>query len=235
MSVTLSNIGISLNSGSAPSTLLDGLMGYWKLDETSGNAVDSSGSGYTGTSSNITYTASGKINRCFTFNGTTSKVVIGNVIKPTTALSFSIWTKDGGQSAEKQVIFHNVYDTTWRGWRFTRLNNAQGSVLLSDGNGNYLDVAFGTAYNNDSWHHTVFTWNGTTAYVYIDGIKGTGWSYAYTISYATTHYLTFGDNEAGTSVYDGEMDEIAIYNRALTDTEAGWLYNSNSGLTHPFS
>lgn len=234
MSVTLNNIGISLSSGSAPSTLLDGLMGYWKLDETSGNAVDSSGSGYTGTSSNITYTASGKISRCYTFNGTTSNVALGNIIKPTTALSFSIWTKDGGQSAEKFIIGNTIYDTAWRGWRFTRYTGNSVGIFLSDGS-TYLDQAYGSNYSDDAWHNTIFTWNGTTAYFYKDGVKSSAYNWSGTISYNATHNLRFGANDSGSLVYDGEIDEVGIWNRALTDAEASWLYNSGSGLTHPFT
>lgn len=233
MSVTLNNIGISIATGSE-STLLDGLMGYWKLDESSGNAVDSSGNGYTGTSSNITYNASGKISRCYTFNGSTSKVVLGNIIKPTTALSFSVWTKDGGQSTERHIISNTIYDTAWRGWRFTRYNDNAIGMMMSDGT-NIFDRAYGTNYSNDSWHHTVFTWNGTTAYFYKDGIKSSGYSWSYTISYNATHNLTFGANDSGSQVYDGEIDELGIWNRALTDSEATYLYNSGSGLTYPFS
>lgn len=59
-----------------------GLIGYWKLDETSGTSVaDSSGSGYTGTNSNATISTSVPNSpyltsnaRCLDFNGTTSYV-----------------------------------------------------------------------------------------------------------------------------------------------------------------
>lgn len=233
MSVVLNNIGISLMS-SQPSTLLTGLMGYWKLDETSGGTIDSSGNNYTGTGSNLTYNANGKIGRCYTFNGTDSRVTFGNVIKPTTALSISLWMKDGGQTAEKNIINTSVYDGVWRGWRFTRYSDQAAGVLLSSGTNN-LDVTFGTTLSNDNWYHIVFTWNGTTAYVYINNVRNSGWSWSYTISYATTHNLTFGANQSGGQVYDGEIDEVGVWNRALTSNEVSILYNSGSGLTHPFS
>lgn len=224
----------SLLCSKAVSPLLSGLMGYWKLDESSGNAADSTGSGFTGTSSNITYNAGGIINRCYTFNGSTSKVVIGNVIKPTTSISISVWTKDGGQPAEKFVIGHTIWSGAWKGWRFTRYDGNSAGVLLTDGAGSFLDVAFGNNYSNDAWHHTVFTWDGTTAYVYKDGVKNAGWAWSNTIGYTTTHNLTFGANESGGQVYDGEIDEIGIWNRALVDSEATILYNSGSGHTYPF-
>ena len=202
------------------STLTNGLYGHWKFEN---NAEDSFGA-YDGTATNVTYVA-GKSGNAASFNGSTSKVVIGNVIKPTTAMSFSVWIKDGGQSAEKHVISHTIYDGAWKGWRFTRYSDNAAGVLITDGIGNFLDVAFGSTYSNDVWHHVVFTWNGTTAYVYQDGTKNSGWTFTPDIGYGTTHNLTFGANDSGAQVYDGEIDELRIYNRALTDAEANELYH----------
>jgi len=201
------------------STLNDGLYGYWKFEN---NAEDSFAS-YDGTATNVTY-VTGKSGYAASFNGSSSKIVIGNVIKPTSAFSFSVWTKDGGQSAEKHIIGHTIYNTAWRGWRFTRYNDNAIGMMMSNGS-TCFDQAYGSNYSNDMWHHTIFTWNGTTAYFYKDGLKSTGYSWAYTISYATTHNLTFGANDSGSQVYDGEIDELRIYNRILTDDEAYELYH----------
>lgn len=202
-------------------TLNDGLYGHWKFEN---NAEDSFAS-FDGTATNITYIA-GKSGYAASFNGTSSRIVIGNVIKPTTAISFSIWTKDGGQSTTRHIISNSIYNTAWRGWRFERNNDNSTGMMLFDGSaGSYFDQAYGTNYSNDAWHHTIFTWNGTTVYIYKDGIKSTGYSYSNLISYGTTHNLTFGANDSGGQVYDGEIDEVRIYNRALTDDEAYELYH----------
>ena len=217
--------------------LTDGLYGYWKLDETSGNAADSTGNGYTGTCTNITYTASGKVSRCYTFNGSTSHVYLGNVIKPTTAVSFSFWFKTTGTASEAFFIEHTEYDGAWKGFRCSIYDNGAIGILFANGNDlQMLDAAYSSGKDDDQWHHVLVTFNGTTVYIYFDGTKNSGWSWPYTIAYVTsTPNLAFGSNSSGGLVLDGEMDEIAIWNRALSDTEASDLYNSGSGSTYPWS
>ncbi len=212
----LDTTGVSGETG----TLTDGLYGHWKFEN---NAEDSFGS-YDGTATNISY-VTGVDGYAASFNGTTSKIVIGNVIKPTSAFSLSLWTKDGGQSTERHLVNNTKYDTSWKGWRLTRYNDNSVGVLMSDGSGNVFDQAYGSNYSNDAWHHTVFSWDGTTAFFYKDGVKSTGYSWSYVISYATTHNLTFGANDEGTANYDGEMDELRIYSRALTDAETLELWH----------
>lgn len=201
-------------------TLDDGLYGYWKFEN---NAEDSFGS-FDGVATNVTY-VTGVDGYAASFNGSSSKIVIGNVIKPTNALTISVWTKDGGQSTEKSVIGNTVYTTDWQGWRFTRYNDNSSGMFMSNGSGNYFDYAYGSNYSNDAWHHTIISWNGTTAYFYKDGVKSTGYSWSYVIGYATTHNLTFGANDSGTQVYDGEMDELRLYYRSVTDVEAYDLFH----------
>lgn len=201
------------------STLEDGLYGHWKFEN---NAEDSFAS-FDGTATNVTY-VTGKSGYAASFNGSSSRVVIGDVIKPTTAFSFSVWTKDGGQSAEKYVIGHLIYDTSWKGWRLTRYNDNAIGLYMNNGT-NEFDQPYGSDFSNDAWHHLIFSWNGTTAYFYKDGVKSTGYGFVYTLNYGTTNNLVFGANSSNAQVYDGEIDEIRIYNRALTDDEAYDLYH----------
>jgi hypothetical protein len=238
MSVTLSNIGISLSSGSAPSTLLDGLMGYWKLDETSGNAVDSSGNGYTGTSSNITYTASGKIGRCFTFNGTSTYVEFGDVCQPTDGLTISCWVKVGSIPDSTVVIDNRGYDSKYFGYTITIYSANAWGYIIGDAD-QTADVYVSAAnIHSDTWQHLVVTWSGGTTVHYTNGVQGSGQSVSGPLSYNTGGYhegLRFGIGLWDSDYYPGDLDEVGIWSRALTNAEVSWLYNSNSGLTHPFS
>lgn len=128
------------------STLNDGLYGQWKFES---NAEDSFAS-FDGTATNVSY-VTGKSGYAASFNGTSSRIVIGNVIKPTTAISFSIWTKDGGQSTTRHIISNSIYNTAWRGWRFERNNDNSTGIMLFDGSaGSYFDQAYGTNYSNDA-------------------------------------------------------------------------------------
>src|ERR1035438_3485707 len=80
-------------TASPPSSLLTGIISYWKLDESSGNAIDAAGGGNNGTPTSVTQGAPGEINTAYSFNGTSSKVDMGNPsnLSITTSGSISVW------------------------------------------------------------------------------------------------------------------------------------------------
>lgn len=214
----LDTTGLASNPPPAPTVPTTGLYGHWKFEQ---NANDSFGS-YNGTATDVTYVA-GVDGYAASFNGTSSRIALGNVIKPTNALTVSFWMKDGGQTAEKNIINTSTYDNGWRGWRLTRYNNQVAGVFLSS-DSNDLDVTYGTNLSDDTWRHIVFTWDGITAYVYINNVRNNGWTWSETISYADTHNLMFGANQSGGNVFDGEIDELRIYNVALDASGVEQLY-----------
>ena len=218
----------------AEAGLLDGLLGYWKLDETSGNAVDSSGNGYTGTSSNITYTASGKIGRCYTFNGSTSNINFGDVISPATGITLTAWVKTTSLPAsEGAIIYKASYATNWCGYRLTVYSTGTVGFFLGDNTGNYLDITFGTTVLNGNWHFIGGTWDGTNAYIYLDDTRRTVTSWTGPIAYTSVN-LYSGYN-GSSMLYQGDIDEAGIWNKALTQDNMLLLFDSGNGKTHPFS
>lgn len=114
-----------------PLDLLEGLEGYWKLDETSGNAADSSGNSRTGTCGDIVYTASGKISRCFGFTNSSSIVIVVSSIKPTTAASFSFWFKNTSNGSEQCFLSNSGYDSAWKGYRITIYDSGSLGIFLA--------------------------------------------------------------------------------------------------------
>ncbi len=217
--------------------LTDGLLAYWKLDETSGNAADSHSTN-TGTSSNITYTATGKIGRCYTFNGTTSQVSFGNVLKPTGALSISAWIKTTS-ATEQHVLDCLAYATGYEGYGTIIYNDGSSGLMLGNNTAGLLDVSYNPVATNlvdGAWHHVVWTWNGTTAYMYHDVTnKSAGDAWSNTIVYNASNALYLGVKGDGSSNrFTGDIDEVAIYNRAISDAEVAALNNNGAGLGYPF-
>jgi hypothetical protein len=215
------NYGIlsSKASSTSSSSILSGLLAYWKLDETSGNAADSTGT-YTGTSGNITYDATGKLGRCYDFNGTSSDVSLGNVIKPTNAMSAACWFKASSSTNNFPILDCHTYGTNYEGYNFQMYTDSAVGVFFGSNTATMEDYSsnpnYPTTYFDNNWHHLAFTWDGTTLYVYIDGTKDAG----------TAYNTIFGQ---------GSLDEVGIWNRALTTTEVATLYNSGAGKTYPFS
>jgi hypothetical protein len=224
---------IDIFGTTAGSSLLSGLLAYWKLDESSaGSVIDTVGT-YPGTATAITYNASGKISRCYNFNGSTSYVAIGDVLKPTTALTVSLWMKSASASTGF-LVCRTGWDGNWKGYRLMINSDGTAKFVLGSGNDAVLfDTQFGTGLLNGNWHHLVCTWNGTTIYLYYDNIKSISYSWSYTLAYVLTTSLTFGTNEEhSASFYTGDLDEVCIWNRAITDAEVSTLF---SAAPYPFS
>jgi hypothetical protein len=90
-------------------------------------------------------------------------------------------------------------------------------------------------FEDGSWHHfaVVFTTDTTVAAnntvdIYIDGVLNQGSLTQFGNPYGTgTNGVDFSGRYGGTEPTDGLLDEIRIYNRALTAVEVTALYNQS--------
>lgn len=194
---------------------------YWKLDETSGNAIDCSGYGHNGTLNGPTWTPNGKVGRALSFNGTSDYVVADNVGVNTTLGEFNtvaFWMKWNGGS--------NQMPFTWNGWYDLWLYN--GNFGINTGN-NMLGIPFPSETYANQWVHVAVVFpNGTpdttNTKLFINGKEqaltiqsGTATSRTATsrifISMGWTSGYRFG----------GTIDDVLIFNRALTAEEVAEL------------
>jgi hypothetical protein len=76
---------------------------------------------------------------------------------------------------------------------------------------------------NGEWHHVAGTYDGSELKTYVDGILGVTVAHVGLID-VQTHNLTIGNNsqESG-RFYDGAIDEVNIYDRALSKAEIRFL------------
>jgi hypothetical protein len=205
---------------------------YWKFDEGSGTtAADSSGSGNTGTVNGPTWT-SGEIGGALNFDGVNDYVSVpdaGN-LDNTSALTIAFWVKP------------TILDGSPRG--IVSKRTASGSqdaysIFFNSGNQIHVDIDTGnnrfstnTVFLTNTWYHVAVTYDGTLApasrvHVYVNGVldKTAGETSASIPNYASD--LAFGKLVGNpTSYFAGSLDDVRIYNRALTATEVGSLFNS---------
>lgn len=79
---------------------------------------------------------------------------------------------------------------------------------------------------SQEWVHVAVVWDGTFIKYYLNGQKDTHQDYEPTILTVSNGNLFIGYNPTGTGTYyNGYMDDIRLYNRALTDQEIDDLYN----------
>ncbi|MDD5062975.1 MAG: DUF2341 domain-containing protein, partial [Candidatus Marinimicrobia bacterium] len=206
-------------------SLSDGLVGYWKMDESSGSAVDSSGNGNTGTWNGTgSHYVAGKFGNGGGFNGTDDYIEKNSPsIFPSTAITTAFWIKTA-DSGDGIISYASTGgDNDW--------------LIFNSGNiAIYRAASYVTtniAINDNNWHHIVVTWrssDGETK-LYKDGAQ----VYSYTLASGTAitsggcldiaaeQDAVCGSREAS-QYHNGKIDEVRIYNRALSAAEVRQLY-----------
>jgi len=209
-----------------------GLQAHWKLDEEDWNGTtdevkDSSGNDYHGTSKNgADVTSDSRFGNAGDFDGNNDYVTVGN---PSGldfgAKSICVWFKSG---AKTDSLISKGESRGWpdeRDWdlygdgTYLRFMMSTGSA----GNGN----AYGTYPSLNNWHFAVATWDGTTntdsLKLYCDGVL-LGKDTPTSTSYGTGEPIYIGGGETPDWHFDGELDEVRIYNRPLIAKEVNLLY-----------
>ena len=218
---------INTATGAAPSActtdtvqILDGSpfqsIATYQLD---GNANDLT-TNYNGTASSVTYTT-GQFGQAAVFSGS-SRIDVN--ISLTGTKSFSFWFQDNGLQTS---VNNHFFSSTQNNCNFV-LNNVDNSFALYDGSSTQT---FSYTVNDSNWHHIVLSIDDTTATLYVD--NGTGESI--TINSSSLTGLKFGTNQGNGSGIVGELDQLRIYNKALSTSDVTTLYNEtvSTASTNP--
>lgn len=214
--------------------LTDNLIGYWKLD---GNSNDSLGV-LNGTDSGSPTYAAGKIGDAVTYNGSSSYATIANnaSLFPT-ALTVSLWIKFTTVQQNKHIFtLQNANSSPYAGFSIFVEDSANGKKVWSATRSTSFGYITSTNNLNDgNWHHILVTFDSGTHTLYVDGTQNAQ-NTGKTLAWDTGADLQFGKfyNYSG-GYYDGSLDEVGYWSRALTGSEITELYNSGAGLTYPFS
>jgi len=201
-----------------------GLVGHWKFDEGSGSsAVDSSGNNNTGSLINGPIWTNGKIDGALSFDGVDDAVQIGTSNISVSGGTIAFWAYAENFSSAHHFFFSHMTQP----WS----NRIQ---LYTDNTEGYLDLGLGDSHtrhtniqdlNTNIWYHITLTWDGANYVVYVDGAgKASG---TYTGLSILETYADIGNNGYSsdrTEAFKGIIDEVRIYNRALSATEILELY-----------
>ena len=131
--------------------LMDGLVSYWELDETSGDVIDSHGSNE-GTNVNATRGVSGKINTAFEFNGTNAWVNIPDdpTLKNYDSFTVSAWIKRTTANNEMVVAKLDTADENNKNYEFRISSN---KLVLLAGTGTGWVNTTGTTNLGTNWYY----------------------------------------------------------------------------------
>jgi hypothetical protein len=204
-------------------------IGYWPLDATSGIvAVDATGNGNTGAVHGASWNVNGETNGCLNFNGINNYVQIANTISNDFSIVF--WVKTA------QIFGTGQW---WQGaglvdGNFSGVGNDFGTALsggkFAFGVGNPdTTIRSATSINDGVWHQCVATRVQSTGVIslYVDGtLQATGTGNTNTVN--ASSFVTFGRIASGGGYFNGSLDEIEIFNRALGNNEVSALYDNGA-------
>jgi hypothetical protein len=228
------NIGHSSTPlNSSFSILNSGLVGYWTFDGPSMNwtantAADSSGGGYTGTLNNFSKTTSpvaGKIGQAMKFNGTNQYVSHSSISAynfGTGDFSVSFWMKPvspWGSATTEGLIGQKTSDS-FNGWQIYQDSGQPGklNMRLTQQN-NFLTTS---TIPTGKWTYATFARKSGTTYWYLNGIQDSTGTNTSNISDTGSFYIGYA--QTWSAYYSGSLDDVRIYNRALSPQEVQQLY-----------
>lgn len=218
--------------GVAVADLNDGLILYYEFE---GNADDSSPSGYNGTEpGNVSY-VEGVLGQAALFDGQ-SWVDIGQRLGGYSSLSVFVWIRADvlGNGYNNAVILKSGDDTVG-GFQLTlRSESTNKSPASWIWKGVSSIQSFyqlpRPEYTTEAgvWYLLGFTWDGVTHKMFVNGVEA--WSGSYTDTMGTPNFNSVvGANQNGGQNFIGAIDDLRIYNRALTQEEIQSLMSVEYG------
>ncbi len=207
--------------------------GYWAFDEAAGTtASDSSGSGYTGTLVNMEETdhVGGKVAGALDFDGSYEYVTMGSPANWSvgSAVTAAAWVKIDTDTHGRIITKHSRTYGDY-GFMLARyLNNDSLEWRISTTGQNWIG---GTTSSNSfvvgQWYHVAATYDGSMMRVYMNGVENTGGSFpkALTGNVRNSTASLYVGRDSGTGyLFNGLIDEVRVYDRALSSSEVMDLY-----------
>lgn len=201
------------------------LIGYWNFDEASGlTSADSSSNGNHGTltGSGVTHSTLLPPTSCFVnthslaFDGSGGYVGIADnaSMDPTNAISISFWMNpDTVNNGYQHIVFkQGPVVTSYGVW----LNDDH--IYMEDNDDSVRGMNSNSTVTAGAWHYITVTYDGTTQSLYIDGVLDNSQVIpGITLTY-TNSPVKIGSGDYN-NPFAGYVDDLRIYNRALTASE----------------
>ena len=196
--------------------LADGPAAYWRLGDTSGIiATDAAGSRtgwYGGTMTRgVPGAIAGDSNGAVSLDGSSGYVGVPSSSVPAFGngpLTIEFWVKRNTASGIQAIIDGGPgsYQIDY---------SSSNKLTVSKNNGGIIVTETGTTTDTTTWHHFVFTKNGSAVKLYKDGADVTGTVTDRTLTNSTTN-LWIGRWNDGSRFGNVAVDEVAVYAKVLT-------------------
>jgi hypothetical protein len=217
-------------------SLLDGLVAYWPLDESSGARYDAFGTNHLTDFGTLPAT-SAMIGNGITNSAANKYLTIEDVSKFTLTNNFTVsfWGFLNNTNAAGNNCFFAKYNVTGSR-RSCAAYTANGLLtFVISTNGSAAITTVNAQIDPGTWNHYVFTVSNQVAIIVTNGVLADSMSLNSALFYNATDKFTIGALSSGLGPLAGKMDEFAVHGRPLLSTEIQILYNQGRARRFPFN
>ncbi len=209
-------------------------VGYWRFEETTGTtAADSTAGGNDGTYYNGVTLGTTGVNgtdTAATFDGSNDYILVSNdsSLQPSNG-TIQLWFNTNDASDRQGLLEKNENQEEGDGIRI-RINNGRIEARLQTGEGSYRTITSSMTVDTSTWHHVAVTFGSGGFKLYVDGqLAGTN----STTESLSSNTASVEIGRTGSDYFDGQIDEVALHDQALSQTEIQGLVDAGNNAGGP--
>jgi hypothetical protein len=191
-----------------------GLVAAYSFNEGSGTTVaDASGTGNAGTIGTATWSTTGKYGNALSFNGTSARVTVPDAasLRLTTGMTLEAWVNPSVVNAAWRDVIYKGNDDY-----YLMATSSPGRPVGGGIFGGSYGEAYGTAnLTANTWTHLAATYDGSTLRLFVNGTQVATATRSGNIA-TSNSVLNIGGDAPFAQYFSGRIDEVRIYNQALT-------------------
>jgi hypothetical protein len=216
---TADAVNVTVNNTAVP-----GLVAAYNFNEGAGTALtDRTSKGHTGTISGATWTTAGHAGSALAFDGVNDWVTVAdaNDLDFTTAMTLEAWvypTASGSGSWRNVVIKQRTNGEVYNLYANADTDAPTAYVVRAAQPSVAFDARATTQLPLNTWSHLAVTFDNTVLRIYVNGVQVGSRTVAGPLL-TSTGVLRLGGNSVWGEYFAGRMDDVRIYNRALSAAE----------------
>ena len=200
-------------------------VGAWRFDEGAGyTATDISGRGNHGTLTNMdsaTDWVDGQENDCLDFDGANDYIDLNTGSYNPSTVSICAWIYPESTDTNRMIVANESPTDNFQGYALYIPSSADVQFEVA---GSAATGSSNTSITANEWTHVVGIWDGSDTIIYKNGILADQDNFGVAVDGSGSDWY-IGYEPTGTADYfDGKIDEVAIFDKVLTDAEVADLY-----------
>ncbi|MEV6983251.1 LamG-like jellyroll fold domain-containing protein [Sphaerisporangium sp. NPDC051017] len=196
-----------------------GLVAAYGFDAGAGTAIDDdSGKHQAGVATDTSWVASGKFGKALQFNGTSSWVTVPDSpsLRLSQGMTLMAWVKPSSQDSWRQVLMKEF--SGGLSYALYASNGAQPNGWAVNTSGTEGEVNAPQDLPSNTWSHLALSYDGTKLQFYVNGNKVDESAFSGNLR-ADGGPLRIGGNSVWGEYFAGVIDEVRVYDRALSESE----------------